>query len=184
MENVMLTKSHIADNINIVNKKYNLIQAAKTNLANSDKSIIILNICNNMNTFGAGFNKTIAQEFPTVKENYHLLGASLIKTKLGHVQFVPVATNNKHKNQIIVANMICQTGIMSDTNPRPINYYHLAICLSKIQDFIRQYKEKNDLDAIVYSPKVGYNVIGANWSFVYELMADTLKKPTYTVVYE
>lgn len=179
----MITKS-ISDNINIINKRYNLIQAARAALAATNQSIIIANPCNNMNTFGAGFNKVIAQEFPLAKENYHVLGSNVIKNKLGYTQFVPVAINNKHKNQIIIANMICQTGIISDTNPRPFNYHYFGICLSKIQDFIKEYKIKHDLDIVVYSPKISHGITGANWSFVYEIMLDVLKKPTYTIVYE
>lgn len=180
---IMLTKTN-TDNINIVNKKYNLIEAAKSNLYNSNKSILILNVCNNMNTFGAGFNKVIANEFPIVKENYHMLGASSLKTKLGHTQFVPVMVNPKYKNQIIVANMICQTGIISENNTRPMNYFYFGLCLSKVQEFIKQYQSKNDLDIVVYSPKISYSITGANWSFIYDLMIDVLKKPTYTIVYE
>jgi hypothetical protein len=179
----MITKP-VADNINIINKKYSLIQAARTNLAQTNQSTIILNVCNNMNTFGAGFNKTIAQEFPLAKENYHLLGASVIKSKLGYTQFVPVAINNKYRNQIIVANLICQTGIMSDANPRPFNYYYFGSCLSKVQEYIKEYKNNHDLDVVVYSPKISYSITGANWAFVYEMMLDVLKRPTYTIVYE
>lgn len=179
----MITKQ-ATDNINIINKKYNLIQAAKTNLTQTNQSTLILNVCNNMNTFGAGFNKTIAQEFPLAKENYHLLGASVIKNKLGYTQLVPVAINQKHKNQIIIANLICQTGIMSDSNPRPFNYYYFGSCLSKVQEYIKEYKTRHDLDMVVYSPKISYSITGANWAFVYEIMLDVLKRPTYTIVYE
>lgn len=179
----MITKN-TPTNINIVNKKYNIIQTAKANLLNSNQSVLILNPCNNMNTFGAGFNKIIAHEFPIAKENYHMLGASIIKNKLGYTQFIPVTINNKYKNQIIIANMLCQTGIMSDTNPRPFNYYYFGVCLAQVQNFIKQYKSDNDLGIVVYSPKIHLGVTGANWSFVYEIMVDVLKKPTDTLIYE
>ena len=179
----MITKS-TTDNINVINKKYNLFQSAKNNLLQTNQSIIILNPCNNMNTFGAGFNKTIAQEFPIAKENYHMLGPTSIKNKLGYTQFVPVSINNKYKNQIIVANMICQTGIVSENNPRPFNYYYFGVCLSKIQDFIKEYKIHHDLDTVVYTQKTSHAITGANWSFVYEIILDVLKRPTYTIVYE
>jgi hypothetical protein len=179
----MLTKS-ASSNINLVNKKYNIVSAAKNNIHETNQSVLILNVCNNMNAFGAGFNKIIADVFPIAKENYHMLGSSALKNKLGYTQFVKVETNEKHKNQIVVANMICQTGIISSTNPRPFNYYYFGICLAKIQDFLKQYKSDSDLDMIIYSPKIHGGVTGANWSFVHDMMLDVLKKPTYVMVYE
>lgn len=177
-------KDRAQDNIALLNRKYDLIADAKSALMDTNSSVIILNICNNMNTFGAGFNKTIAQEFPIAKENYHLLGATKIKNALGHTQFVTTKINPKHKNEIIIANMICQTGIMSTTNTRPINYCFLGICLAKTQSYIKQYLSQKDLPIKVFSPKFQGNVTGANWSFVYDLILDTLRKPTFTHVYE
>lgn len=179
----MITKS-LDTNIVLASKKYNLIEAARNNILHSNQSVLILNVCNNMNAFGAGFNKVIASEFPIAKENYHMLGASSLKNKLGYTQFVNVASNAKQKNQIIVANMICQTGIISTSNPRPFNYYYFAMCLAKVQDFIKQYKSTNDLNIVVYSPKIHGGLAGANWSFVYDIMTDVLKKPTYVMVYD
>lgn len=180
----MLTKQDTQNNISIINKKYNLITEALKNVSETSQSVLVLNPCNNMNAFGAGFNKTIAEAFPIAKENYHMLGSNIIRSKLGYTQFVPVMTNSKNKNQIIVANMICQTGMLSKTNPRPFNYYYFGLCLSKVQDFIHKYKLNNDLNILVYSPKIHMGVTGANWFFVYDMMLDTLKKPTYTLVYE
>lgn len=106
----MLSKT--VENINILNKKYDLIKDAHELVSKTDESVVILNICNNMNTFGAGFNKVIAKNFPIAKENYHLLGPSKIKRALGHTQIVKSYENKTHKNAIFVANMICQTGII------------------------------------------------------------------------
>lgn len=178
----MLTKSN--HNLSIVNKKYNIIDAAKSNVLNTNQSALILNPCNNMNTFGAGFNKIIAEAFPIAKENYHMLGASTLKNKLGYVQFVPVVTNNKYKNQLIVSNMICQTGIISDSNHRPFNYYAFGVCLAQIQEFVKKYQDRNDLSIGLYMPKIHMGVTGANWSIVSEIILDVLKKPIHTFVYE
>lgn len=180
----MLTKDRTDDNIVYINKKYNLIKDAQQALAETDSTTIIINICNNMNTFGAGFNKTIANAFPVAKEDYHLLGAPKLRNALGHTQFVSVKTNNKYRNQIIVANMICQTGILSVKNARPLNYYLLGICLAKIQSYIKQYKKEADLPVNVYCPKFNAGIHGANWPFIYQMILDTLRKPTFTHVYE
>lgn len=182
----MLTKNRTVgkDNIVYINKKYDLIKDAEQSLAETDCSTIILNICNNMNTFGAGFNKTIANSFPIAKEDYHLLGPTKLRNALGYTQFVPVKTNQKHRNQIIVANMICQTGILSDKNTRPLNYYLLGICLAKVQNYVKQYKKESDLPINIYCPKFNAGIYGADWSFIYQLILDTLRRPTFTHVYE
>jgi hypothetical protein len=172
------------NNIHCVDKKYSIIESIKRNFNDSNKSIIVLNPCNNTNTFGAGFNKTIANEFPSAKENYHLLGSSNLKNKLGYTQFVPVATNNKYKNNIIVANMICQNGIISKSNPRPLNYYYYGMCLSRVQDYIKQYKESNDLDVMVFTKKIDQFVTGANHFFIMDIINDVLRPPTFTTLYE
>lgn len=171
-------------NISIVNKRYNLIKDVISLINDSDNSALILNVCNNMNTFGAGFNKSIANAFPLAKENYHLLGPSKLKQALGYTQFVTVKTNPKYRNNIVVANMICQTGIISEKNPRPLNYYFLSSCLSKVQNFIKQYNSDNETKIQVYCPKYHQHTLGANWSFIYELLSDTLKKPIFIQVYE
>jgi len=179
-----IVKDKINNNISIINKKYDIFVDVKKELIDTNNSIIILNICNNMNTYGAGFNKAIANTFPIAKENYHLLGSGKLKTMLGHTQFVKSAIGPKYKNEIIIANMICQTGIISDKNPRPINYCFLGICLAKVQAYVKQYINENDLPMKVISPKFHGNVTGCNWNFVYELILDTLRKPTHTYVYE
>jgi len=171
-------------NIALLNKKYCLIQDALSLLQDTDSSVIILNICNNMNTFGAGFNKTIADTFPVVKENYHLIGPSKLKTALGYTQFVKAKYNPKYKNNIIIANMICQTGIISDRNTRPLNYFFLGNCLSKVQNFIKNYNSEYDTKVHLYSPKFHMGILGAHWPFIQEILLDTIHKPTYIQVYE
>lgn len=171
-------------NIQIVNRKYSLIQSAKQNLKDTDQTILILNLCNNMNTFGVGFNKIIAQEFPIAKENYHMLGATQIRSKLGYTQFIPVAINPQHKNQIIIANMICQTGIVSKSNTRPLNYYYLCMCLGKVKDYIQSYQHKNDINITVYSPKIENRITGANANCIYDIISDAIHKPTNIIVYD
>ena len=178
------TKDKIHDNISILSKKYDLIADTHDTLLNSNNSVLILNICNNMNTYGAGFNKTIAENFPIAKENYHLIGSIKLRTSLGHTQFVKCTIGKKYKNEIIVANMICQTGIMSPSNPRPINYCFLGLCLAKVQSYTKQYISDNDLPIKIMSPKFHGNVTGANWNFVYQLVLDTIRKPQHTYVYE
>jgi hypothetical protein len=180
----MLTHNKQQDNISVLNKKYNLIQSAIDKTSQSNTTILIANLCNNMNTFGAGFNKKIADKFIAVKENYHMLGPTYIKNHVGHVQFVPVYRNEKHRNEIVVANMICQTGIISQTNTRPLNYYYLGICLAKLQYYVKQYKAEKELPVEIFFPKTQNKITGANWSFVYDMIKDTLRKPTFTYVYE
>ena len=80
--------------------------------------------------------------------------------------------------------MICQTGIVSSTNTRPLNYYYLGICLAKLQYYAKQYKTEKEIPVEIFFPKTHGKITGANWSFVYEIIKDTLRKPTFTYVYE
>lgn len=80
--------------------------------------------------------------------------------------------------------MICQTGIISDRNTRPLNYFFLGSCLSKVQNFINNYNAEYETKVHLYSPKFHMGISGGNWSFIQEIFLDTIRKPTYIQVYE
>jgi hypothetical protein len=41
-------------------------------------SVVVPHVCNNVNLFGAGFAADVANKYPIVKTNYHLLGKSFL----------------------------------------------------------------------------------------------------------
>jgi len=140
-------------------------------LSCTSTTIIIPHVCNNVNVFGAGFAKAIADRFPIVKENFHVLGKT--EAKLGKVQLVTVAENNKTKNKVIVANMIAQNGIVNPKNKRPLNYAALVYCMNDIRktyNHIRSQSEEYDIE--IHAPKFGSGLAGGNWPFIEELIED------------
>lgn len=157
-------------NINYITKNADIFENAKLciNAGNNGCSIIIPHVCNNVNLFGAGFASAVARHFPIVKENFHLLGSKMI---LGHTQFVIAEKNHTYKHQIIFANMIAQNGTIASKNPRPLNYYALAKCMSNVALFIDQNFD-NDNRVQIHAPKFGSGLAGGDWRFISELITD------------
>ncbi|NDC71889.1 MAG: hypothetical protein EBZ62_00340 [Sphingobacteriia bacterium] len=139
-------------------------------LKNNGSSIIVPHVCNNANLFGAGFAAAVAKNYPSVKENYHLLGSKFLKNNLGHTQFISVLHDKTYNHQLIFANMISQNNIISHSNRRPLNY--LALCRSMAS--IAQYIKSNfqDQRAQIHCPKFGCGLAGGNWNFIEELIKD------------
>ena len=136
----------------------------------SRNTIIIPHVCNNHNSYGAGFAAAVASEFPLAKENYHML---VVKQNLGYSQFVKVY--EKNKNAIIIANMICQNGFKTKTNPRPLNYAHLVVCMYKLKQYAMDLKAsvKDEQHSVeIYCPKFGSGLAGGKWEFIENLIND------------
>jgi hypothetical protein len=134
-------------------------------------TVIIPHVCNNVNAFGAGFAGAIANKYPSVKENYHLLGNNM---KLGHVQFISVKKDKTYDHEIIFANMIAQNGIIdSHKNPRPINYAALVQCMLSVKTYKQQLMlHKDTTNVEIHAPKFGSGLAGGNWDFISLLIQD------------
>lgn len=141
-------------------------------------SVIIPHVCNNVNAFGAGFAGYIASKYPHVKENFHLLGN---KAKLGYTQFVDIHLNQNTGNKVIVANMIAQDGLISNSNKRPLNYFALCNSMNMVYNYIMQilYNDRSTTVEI-RAPKFGSGLAGGDWKFISELIKDIwINIPTY-----
>ena len=137
------------------------------NGGNNGCSVIVPHVCNNINLFGAGFASAVANRFPIVKENYHLLGSKI----LGHTQFVEVFKDKTFGHSLIFANMISQNGTISSKNPRPLNYASLCQSMILVSKFMREKFDK-DQSVQIHAPKFGCGLAGGNWNFVSELIRD------------
>jgi hypothetical protein len=136
---------------------------------NTGASVIIPHVCNNINLFGAGFAAAVANKYPDVKTNFHLLGN---KAKLGNVQFVTTEKNKNHRRDLVFANMIAQNKTINHTNPRPLNYEALVSCMATVRKFAHSLLD-NEHDKIeIHCPKFGCGLAGGNWSFVSNLISD------------
>lgn len=133
-------------------------------------SVIIPHVCNNIDLFAAGFAAQIAERFPVVKENFHLLGKKAI---LGNVQHILVAHNKAYGHKLYISNMIAQNGIRSSKNPRPINYGSLSRCMEDVKNFASQLIKHDDTSKIqIHAPRFGSGLAGGNWNFIENLIED------------
>lgn len=164
-----------------INKKYSNIVTIHNDLfnyveqhiyaGNNGTSIIVPHVCNNVNTFGAGFAGAIANRYPIVKENYHLLGNKFLQNNLGYVQFIETNKDKTFGHKLIFANMIAQNNIISKKNPRPLNYLALVKCMNQINMFVSK-NFNNDTSVEIHAPRFGCGLAGGNWNFVEELISD------------
>lgn len=137
-------------------------------------TVIVPHVCNNLDLFGAGFASAIANEYPVVKANYHVLGKTFLRNNLGHSQIVKVKEDKKYKHGLYVVNMIAQNGLKSNSNPRPINYAALAKSMIQVSSFIQNntgFNTKTE-QIEIHTPKFGSGLAGGNWNFISDLIED------------
>jgi hypothetical protein len=149
---------------------------------NNGSSVIVPHVCNNVNAFGAGFADAVSSRYPIVKQNYHLLGTNFLKYNLGYVQYVEVLRDKTYNHKLIFANMISQNGLISEKNPRPLNYYALVKCMSSVSHYINVNFD-SDQKVQIHCPKFGCGLAGGNWNFIQDLIHDIWNK-TDTFVYQ
>jgi hypothetical protein len=150
---------------------------------NSGCTVIVPHVCNNIDLFGAGFAAQVADRYPNVKDNYHMLGKNFLKANLGYSQILNVYEDPKFKHKLIFVNMIAQNGIKSIKNPRPLNYFALAKSMSQVSSFINSNTDfKNKQESIeIHAPKFGSGLSGGNWNFISDLIEDIWGKFFVTV---
>ncbi len=165
-------------------KKINIINGSVfTNIrdivqaGNNGSTVIVPHVCNNINSFGAGFALALAKEYPLVKENYHMLGPVFLKNNLGYTQFVEVLKDNQYGHKLIFANMIAQNGTISKNNPRPLNYLALIKSMISINSYIK--KNIPDTPVQIHAPKFGSGLAGGNWNLIKELIQDIWDVPVF-----
>jgi len=121
--------------------------------------------------FGAGFASAVASRYPTIKENYHLLGKSFLKKTPGYSQFITVSEDHKYDNKLVFCNMIAQNGIISSNNPRPLNYLSLCRSMLAVSKYIKDnFSPDNKIE--IHAPKFGSGLSGGNWNFISSLIDD------------
>ncbi len=127
----------------------------------------ILHICNDEHFWSMGFAKALAESYPLAKKIY-----MSEEIELAMIQNVSI-----HENLNIV-NMIAQKGVISQYNPKPIDYDALDQCLE--QSFALAVKEK----ARIQMPKIGSGLAGGDWDVISNMIENKLKKyPLELIVY-
>jgi hypothetical protein len=160
----------------IVYSNHNLFDIVKdrVKLGNEGATVFIPHVCNNIDLFGAGFAAQVADKYPIIKENYHLLGKSFLKTNLGYSQIVKAYENDKFKHKLFFVNMIAQNGIKSHNNERPLNYLALVKSMNTLSQYIHTNTGfiNNNEKIEIHCPKFGSGLAGGNWNFIENLIED------------
>lgn len=145
---------------------------------NNGSTVFLPHVCNNIDLFGAGFAAQVADRYPSVKTNYHLLGKSFLSKNMGYSQILKVKENTKFQHKLYIVNMISQNGVRSPNNIRPINYYGLIksmVSLSRYIDSNTGFLNKTE-KVEIHCPKFGSGLAGGNWGFIENLIEDVWDK--------
>lgn len=137
-------------------------------------TIFVPHVCNNVDLFGAGFAAQVAERYPAVKTNYHLLGKTFLRNNMGHCQIIKVYEEPKYKHKLYFANMIAQNGLPNNKNARPLNYLGLVRAMVNLSVHIKSntgFSQKNERIEI-HAPKFGSGLGGGNWNFISDLIED------------
>jgi len=156
----------------------------RINAGNGGATVFVPHVCNNIDLFGAGFAAQVAQYYPSVKQDYHLLGKNFLRNNLGHSQILKVFEDQKFKHKLYFVNMIAQNGIRGKDNPRPLNYLALVKSMNSLSQFIHMntgFLYKNEKIEI-HAPKFGSGLAGGNWNFISDLIED-IWKPYNVFIY-
>jgi O-acetyl-ADP-ribose deacetylase (regulator of RNase III) len=114
-----------------------------------DGQKIIVHISNNERKWGRGFVLALSNKWAEPEAEFYKM-----KPVLGNVHLVKVTQD------ITVANMISQDGIISEDNPHPIDYDTLHHCLKSVNlSAIR-------LGASIHMPKIGSGLGGGDWDVI------------------
>ena len=163
----------------------NIFEMSK-NRVSSEKNgatVFIPHVCNNIDLFGAGFAADIADKFPSVKADYHMLGKNFLKNNFGYAQIIKVMEETRHKQKLYIVNMIAQNGVQSKNNLRPLNYFALAKSMGILSSFILSntgYLNKSE-NIEIHCPKFGSGLAGGNWNFISDLIDDVWGRYNVTV---
>lgn len=158
----------------------------RVNDKNTGCSIFVPHVCNNIDLFGAGFAAQVADKYPTVKANYHMLGKSFLQKNMGYSQILEVYEESVYKHKLFFVNMIAQNGIKNSSNIRPINYLALVKAMNSLSMFISNYiKDSNSSERVeIHCPKFGSGLAGGDWNFISFLIDDIWNKiPVITYNY-
>lgn len=132
---------------------------------------IVAHVCNNIGAWGAGFTGAINARWEDPETNFRWWASRghVGKYYLGRNQYVQV------EQDIYVANMVAQDGIVSADNPQPLSYYALEACLNQLNS------GASYLNASVHMPRIGTGLAGGSWDEIEPIINRTLPNLSVTV---
>ena len=163
------------DRITLINNQdiFDIIQK-RVSAGNNGATVFVPHVCNNIDLFAAGFAAQVAEQFPIVAQDYHMLGKTFLKNNMGHCQIVKVYEDPKFKHKLYFANMIAQNGTRSARNSRPLNYFGLTKSMFHMSQYIKVKTgySSNTEKIEIHAPKFGSGLAGGNWNFINDLIQD------------
>ena len=124
---------------------------------------IIAHVCNDVGAWGRGFVLALSARWPEPEADFRKWhreqGGKLV---LGSVQFVQVAPD------ILVANMIGQTGLSAVKGVPPVRYQAINGCLSGVAAIALEH------GASVHMPRIGCGLAGGSWDRIEPLIVQQL----------
>jgi hypothetical protein len=125
---------------------------------------ILCHICNDVNIWAKGFVLAINKHWKQPEISYRLKKGNLT---LGNVDFIRV------ENDIIVANMIAQNGIVQKDNQPLVNYNALRICLTSVNDMAFQ------THSTIHMPRIGVGLGKGDWNIIEKIISEVMSVNVY-----
>lgn len=171
--------------IQYTNKNLFQITRDRVTAGNNGCTVFIPHVCNNIDAFGAGFAAQVAEKYPIVKADYHMLGKTFLRNNMGHAQFIKVFEDPKHRHKLFFVNMIAQNGLINKSNPRPLNYVGLVKSMLSLSNYIQNQTgfSSGQEKVEIHCPKFGSGLAGGNWNFISDLIEDIWSK-FFVIVYD
>ncbi|MBN1387472.1 MAG: macro domain-containing protein [Bacteroidales bacterium] len=123
---------------------------------------IIVHICNDIGAWGKGFVMALSGKWSKPETEYRKWFKDGKGFELGAVQFVQV------ENDLFVANIIGQRGIISIDSRPPIRYEAVETGLAKVAE------KAIELGASIHMPRIGSGLAGGKWEEIEKIINNTL----------
>jgi len=145
-----------------------------------DEIVVITHCCNSIGQWGRGFVLSLSRKWEEPEQRYRdFCEKNKDISILGRTCFAKIDKN------LVVANMIGQEGIVSESNPIPIKYKALIDAMTKVKEYIEMIKVQTTRPVVIHAPKFGSQLAGGNFDFILELIREIwLEAGIDVVVYD
>lgn len=123
---------------------------------------IIAQVVNTSGALGTGFGKSLAKNYPLVKEKLEIWKGDRNSFRLGRCQLIEV------RKDLLIFQMLAQKGLYPSANEIPLKYEALRKCLSEL------YSIANSRGAKVFMPLIGAGQAKGNWEIISGMIHDEL----------
>lgn len=142
------------------------------------KEKLIIHICNNVGAWGSGFVVALSKKWWGPE---HIFRQEYKKRMHSGEKYIPLGFTQLHyvDENTAVVNMVAQNRLISRTNPKPISYTGLRVCLKSVADYALTY------NCSVHMPKIGSGRAGGDWQIIESIIQEELADkniPTYVYI--